>query len=332
MAAIVKVPVLGQSVEEVRIIQWYKSEGDAIAKGEPLAEIETDKVNIDFESPEEGIVRRILVAVDSFVKVESPVVIVGTADEPIDHLLADPTAVAREAPAVAESPAPSLLSAPSPDAPPPGIVTASPRAQRAAAEMRIDMQALFGRGTGPYGRVQEKDVIAFYEEIKNEPEARSQKVTPLARAVAIDNGRDLASVSGTGAGGKILAGDVRAPVPAPAEPAPTLSAPAPTAGGSRVVQITGLRKRVADNITRSIRTAPHVTLNLSVDMTEAMRLRRELLPAIEKGDRRSRLADRYHRQGRRGRPPRASLHERAHRRRHHHDLRRRAYRACRLAR
>ena len=102
MAKVVKMPVLGQSVEEVRILQWLKNEGDTVTAGENLAEIETDKVNTFFESPESGVVRKILAPADSFVPVEAPVVIVGTADEPIGHLLdagaAEATAIADDAP------------------------------------------------------------------------------------------------------------------------------------------------------------------------------------------------------------------------------------------
>ena len=81
MAKTIKMPVLGNSVEEVRIVQWFKKVGDSVTAGEPLAEVETDKTNVEFESPESGIVRKILAPVDAYVKVEAPVVIIGTADE-----------------------------------------------------------------------------------------------------------------------------------------------------------------------------------------------------------------------------------------------------------
>ena len=289
MAKIVKVPVLGQSVEEVRILRWYKQVGDTIAVGEPLAEIETDKVNIDFESPEAGVIRRILADVDSFVKVEAPVVIIGTADEPIDELEtggAQPVS-APPAAATTEISLPSAL----PDAGGSATATsriavvASPRAQRAAADNGVDLQILAGRGTGPKGRVQEKDIFSYLRDAEQAAAdtARGPKASPLARAVATGTGLDLAGVSGTGAGGKIVAGDVRS-AGAPAAPvaAPVSDAASQAAGGSHTETLSGLRKRVADNISRSIRTAPHVTLNLSVDMSQAMRLRKELLPAIEK--------------------------------------------------
>ena len=322
MAKVLPMPALGQTVEEQRILQWFKQEGDAVTKGEPLAEFETDKVNIEWESPETGVLRRILAPVDAFVPINAPIAIIGSADESIENLLpggaltpcpsplasgsaggrGGPGAVLTSAsPETSPSGAPArepavdgVAGTPLPPAEPgargegPGVragaVLASPRARRYAGEFGIDLGALFGRGTGPGGRVQEKDVIAFRQEQQAaagaaalEAAGRGPKASPLARAVASDSGLDLQSVSGSGAGGRITAGDVRQA----AEPTPAPSA-APTTGGTRTVTLTGLRKRVADNIARSVRSAPHVTLNLQADMTEAQRLRASLLPNIEK--------------------------------------------------
>jgi pyruvate dehydrogenase E2 component (dihydrolipoamide acetyltransferase) len=274
MAKVVKMPVLGQSVEEVRILQWFKSEGDPVQQGEKIAEIETDKTNMDFESPESGIVLRLLITPDSYVKVEEPILIIGSADERIDDLLPD-GALTLPAP----SPVPVLGEG----------VQLSPRARRAADQFGIDPSLLTGRGTGPRGRVQEKDVLALQQELIRSSDStvaeRGRKASPLARAVASDAGLDLGAVSGSGVGGRITADDVRSA----AQPTPAIL-PSPSSigsgdgseGGTRTVTLTGLRKRVADNLVRSIRNAPHVTLNTQADMTEAMRLRVELLPAVEK--------------------------------------------------
>jgi pyruvate dehydrogenase E2 component (dihydrolipoamide acetyltransferase) len=279
MAKVIKMPVLGQSVEEVRILQWFKAEGDPVQQGEKIAEIETDKTNMDFESPESGIVRRLLATPDSYVKVEEPILIIGTADEPIDDLLPEG--------------APALNPIPSPNAGMGARTAISPRARRAADQLGVNPALLSGRGTGPHGRVQEKDVLALHQELirSADPmvEARGPKASPLARAVASDAGLDLGGVSGTGMGGRITAEDVRSA----AQPAPSILPSLGTRlrvigrgdggeGATRTVMLTGLRKRVADNLVRSIRNAPHVTLNTQADMAEAMRLRAELLPPIEK--------------------------------------------------
>ena len=81
MARTVKVPVLGQSVEEVRIVQWFKKIGNTVAIGEALGELETDKTNMEFVSTEAGTILSFLAAVDSYVRVEEPVVVVGEPGE-----------------------------------------------------------------------------------------------------------------------------------------------------------------------------------------------------------------------------------------------------------
>ncbi len=291
MAKLLKMPVLGQSVEEVRVVQWFKAEGDTVAKGEALAEFETDKTNIAWESPEDGIVRRILAAVDAYVPVEAPIVIVAaSADEPIDDLL--PGGAVTNAPAMAAAtnghaapvaaPAPTnKLDAAAENAP----VLASPRARRAADENEVDLAALAGRGTGSNGRIVEQDVLTFHEEAAAQAALTATgtgraapKASPLARAVASDTGLDLADLTGTGARGRITAGDVR---DATTGGETAKETPAPPASGTRTITLSGLRKRVADNVARSARTAPHVTLNLRADMTAAQKLRADLLPAVE---------------------------------------------------
>lgn len=284
MAKTLKIPVLGQSVEEVRILRWYKSEGEAVAKGEPLAEIETDKVNIDWESPEEGVVRRILVPVDRFVKVEAPAVIVGTADEPIEG-----EAGAEAAPPQAEASGPTSAEV-APAVRPQsreeeGGSSASPRARRIADEVGVNVADLTGRGSGPGGRIVEQDVLAYRDQLTAAAAAaaeiagRGPKASPLAKAVASGAGVDLTALAGSGPGGRIVAEDVKTTL-TPQPPLP--QAGGGGAGGTRTITLTGLRKRVADNIARSVKNAPHVTLNLAADMTEAMRLRQQLLPIIEK--------------------------------------------------
>jgi pyruvate dehydrogenase E2 component (dihydrolipoamide acetyltransferase) len=167
-----------------------------------------------------------------------------------------------------------------------GPIFASPRARRAADENEVDLALLAGRGSGPNGRIVEQDVLTFQEETAAQAVlaateiSRTPKSSPLARAVASDTGLDLANLAGTGAGGRITAGDVRdAAGTGEKETPPAPPVPAPT--GARTITLTGLRKRVADNVARSARTAPHVTLNLRADMTAAQKLRADLLPAIE---------------------------------------------------
>ena len=87
MATKMVMPLLGQTMEEGTIIQWFKKEGDQVKAGEPLLEVMTDKVNMEVEAPESGVLRKILAQPDDIIPVKDPICIIGTADESIDDLL-----------------------------------------------------------------------------------------------------------------------------------------------------------------------------------------------------------------------------------------------------
>jgi len=300
MAKTLELPALGNSMEEGTITQWFKAEGEAVAKGEALYEVMTDKVNMEVEAPEAGVLRKILAAVDATVPVNDPVAILGTADEDISALLVGEA----EEPTPAQAPTlpkqegkEDIDTHSSPlrfgedgegragrgsD----GRVFASPRARRYADEYGVDIAQLAGRGTGVDGRVVEADVVAFYEEQqaqKKEVEKAVPRASPLAQRVASEHGISVESVQGTGHGGKVTQEDVKRSVAPPASTPPSGAVtPALGTGGQSVVTLRGMRKMVADAVTRSAQTAPHVTLTLPVDMSEATRFRQQILPAIEK--------------------------------------------------
>ncbi|MDQ2686253.1 MAG: 2-oxo acid dehydrogenase subunit E2, partial [Armatimonadota bacterium] len=159
-----------------------------------------------------------------------------------------------------------------------GRVFASPRARRYADEYGVDINALAGRGTGIEGRVVETDVVAFYEE--QQTQKKTQRASPLAQRVAAAHGVSVAEVPGSGPGGKVTQDDVRRLIEPMAPPTPN-SGGAGT-DGTTVIKLTGMRKMVADAVARSAATAPHVTLTMPVDMSEATRFRQQILPAVEK--------------------------------------------------
>jgi pyruvate dehydrogenase E2 component (dihydrolipoamide acetyltransferase) len=294
MATRLELPALGQTMEEGTITRWFKTEGEAVNKGEALYEVMTDKVNMEVEATEGGVLRKILVATDETVLVGAPVAVLGTADEDISALIGDGSAVAAASQAEVPSPSeednvaeamPASLSAGKAigdGGAEMGRVFASPRARRYADEYGVDIHLLVGRGTGVDGRVVETDVVAFYEE--QQALKKSQRVSPLAQKVAAAHGVPLGDVPGSGHGGKVTQDDVRRLL----EPQPTLTPPPPLpqAGEGEeektVVKLTGMRKMVADAVARSAATAPHVTLTIPVDMSEATRFRQQVLPAVEK--------------------------------------------------
>ena len=298
MAQKLELPALGQSMEEGTITRWFKAEGENVQKGETLYEVMTDKVNIEVESPASGTLRRILAEVDAFVPVGDPVAILGEPDEDISALLggdagaeapdpagAEAVSLPGSGAAVAELSAVPASGAEAGGAAANGRVFASPRARRYADEYGVDIALLGGRGTGVEGRVVEGDVVAFYEE--QQAAKRGKRVSPLAQRVAGEHGVPMESVSGTGHGGKVTQDDVRrllepSPVaPASSAPLAAPAVPAPASPGT-IIKLTGMRKMIADAVARSASTAPHVTLTLGVDMTEATRFRAQVLPAIEK--------------------------------------------------
>lgn len=271
MATVHKLPMLGNTMEEGTIVQWFKRVGDPVREGEPLLEIMSDKANIEVAAEASGVVRAILAETDATVPVHAPIAIIGTADEPIESLL--------DAPSEAEPPAPqsSAPTATEPDhepAPGPAHPPASPRARKLATEKGVGLEGV--AGSGPGGRILAADVAAL------QPPS-PVRVTPLASRIAQDLGVDLAAVA-TGAG-KVTADDVRrAAAPQAIDTPPTPRPPQADPGEPAVVEtipFKGLRKMTADVVTRSRFTAPHICLNMEVDMTEARQLHARLAPAVQ---------------------------------------------------
>jgi pyruvate dehydrogenase E2 component (dihydrolipoamide acetyltransferase) len=267
MATKVILPMLGETMEEGTVTQWLRQEGDKVEKGEPLLEVMTDKVNMEVESPASGILRKILAQPEETIPVMALIGIIGTADEPIDDILAEAESAEPAKPKAGTSAPPTLSPAmPIPaDMPTPASSHAfiSPRAKSLARERRIPLDELVGRGTGPGGRIVEKDVLAYVAGMTQ------IKATPLAAKMAADKGISLRGATGSGPRGKITRDDVLR-----AATYPVLEA--------KVIPLTGMRKLVADNVAKSAQTAPHVTLTMEVDMTELVRTRAQILGEFEK--------------------------------------------------
>jgi pyruvate dehydrogenase E2 component (dihydrolipoamide acetyltransferase) len=167
MAETVTMPKLGFDMAEGTLVRWVKKVGEPVTKGEVLAEIETDKATVEVESSASGVVRKLLVDEGTAVPVNSPIAVVGTADEKLEEPVApvpvQPSAAvpglkpAQTKPAAADSQAASTvpLSGTSPTLEP---LKASPLAKRMARDQGVDLGHL--RGTGPGGRIVRRDVEA----------------------------------------------------------------------------------------------------------------------------------------------------------------------------
>jgi len=165
---------------EGSVSKWHKKEGERVEKGEIIAEVATDKINYELEAPESGVLRKILIDPDAKVPVTAPIAIIAEADEDISGLM--PKGTAGAAPAtqaeVKAPPAPVAAQAPATQA-----IKASPAAKKLAKDHGVDLSLV--TGTGPGGRIVEKDVEDYIERQKVgavKPAAGLKETPPAAPA------------------------------------------------------------------------------------------------------------------------------------------------------
>ena len=266
MAKVIVMPKLGLTMTEGTVSKWLKKVGDAVNEGEPLFEVETDKLTNTIEASASGVLRHLFADEGATVPVLDKVAIIAAADEDISSLIgaaapaAVPAAPAFAAQTVSAAPAKSAV----------GRVVASPAAKKLAKEKGIDLTLV--TGTGPNGRITEDDVKKY----KPTPAAPVQlaepavKASPLAARVAADLGIDLKELGGHG---RVLAEDILKYLENTREKAEEPKR-------EETVLMNGMRKAIARNMLNSHMTSPTVTFNLSVDMSQ-MKLYREQLKANE---------------------------------------------------
>ena len=162
MAKEVRLPQLGQTMEEGTIVNCLIKAGDEVKKGDVIFEIETDKATLEMESPADGFVKHILVEVDQTLAVGESLLVLGDKDEEVPQSFVDslkdgaPVVPSQAAPVEQAAPAAPQPAAAPPPAAPAGRVIASPRAKKLAGELGVDLAAV--TGTGPAGKITEQDV------------------------------------------------------------------------------------------------------------------------------------------------------------------------------
>jgi pyruvate dehydrogenase E2 component (dihydrolipoamide acetyltransferase) len=269
-----KMPKMGDAMEEGTILRWLKNEGDPVEAEEDLAEVQTEKSNITIPASESGVLTRILVK-------EGETVPVGAA---IGELNGASSAASGSKPTAEAAPSPQERAAPGPDREqaPGAEAPASP-----SPDADLNQNNAATGSAPPAGQAQTQ---AASPQAASGTEAGSEarvKASPLARKVAAEYGVDLRAVQGTGPGGRIVEADVeearqRGPASVPAQPtaappsreqpAPPVSA-APLAGTER--RMSPVRKIIARRLVESKQTIPHFYLTLDVDMRAAWRLRKQ---------------------------------------------------------
>jgi pyruvate dehydrogenase E2 component (dihydrolipoamide acetyltransferase) len=242
MATAVIMPKVDMVMESGTFIEWLVQEGAQVEKGAPLFVIMTDKASIEIEAPASGVLAGVTARPDDVIPVTD---VIAHIMEPGEELPAVEARLAVKPQETAGAPA-SVQAAPSDpkEAVIPGPAEGRIRATPVARRLASEMGVDLSqlRGRGPRGRIHKADVLAFAE---------------AAHAPA----------------------SARAGVPASA-PA-TVKVPLPSARRKEVVPLAGPRKIIAERMAHSAFTAPHITLSLSVDMSEAARLRSRLLDPIE---------------------------------------------------
>ena len=267
MATIVVMPQLGNSVESCIIVEWMIAEGDTVAVDQTLASIETDKSTMEVPSTAEGTVLKLLWEEGDEVPVKDPLIIVGEPGEDISGLVPGGDA------APAEADAPAEQAAAAPEAAAPAFATeratgaVSPRARALAASNGVDASAI-AEGSGPHGRVIERDVAAAI--------AAGPVLTSAARAAGVS------AAEGTGIGGRVSVADAgRAPEAAPAAAVAARAAAADFPGASTSAPLKGVRKVVAKRMMESLTSTAQLTLNTTANAAGILAMRKKVKNADE---------------------------------------------------
>jgi pyruvate dehydrogenase E2 component (dihydrolipoamide acetyltransferase) len=181
MAKEVRLPQLGQTMEEGTVVNCLVNVGDEIKKGDVIFEIETDKATLEMESPADGFVKHVLAKIDETMPVGAPVMVLGEKDEDVpqsfvDSLTGGAPVPSEAAPAVEAPAAEPAKTEPEP-AKPAGRIMASPRAKKLAADLAVDLATI--TGTGPAGKITEQDV---QKAAAAKPASPSAPAAPAAEA------------------------------------------------------------------------------------------------------------------------------------------------------
>ncbi len=290
MAEIIIMPKLGFNMNEGKLVQWYKSEGEEITKGEPLFSVETDKTNMDIEATSDGVVKKLLIEEGDQIPVTLPIAVIGSADEDVSAAVADAKAQlaaggadvsdadeTSEAAEKAEAPAEAKVPAAAPKTAD-GVIKITPRARRVAAENDLAIEDLAIEGTGWQGGICEKDILEYLASNK-------VKATPVAAAMAKAEGIDLADIKGSGVNGKIMKEDVEKVIAAAKKAVAAAEDQAPAGAGEitpdgkeigEKVPYAGVRKVIGDRLAESKFTAPHLYFTQKVNMEDVLALRKKV--------------------------------------------------------
>jgi len=255
-------PKFGFTQEESEILEWLNKEGDKVEKGDPIAVVSTDKISMEVEAPETGILSGIRHGIGEIVPVTEIIAYILQPGEALPEF---------------ESKKPEIVKAKAAPSPQVGSsVKISPLAAKLIEENQIDVADLIG--TDADGRVSRRDVEDYLDR-KSKPEGKIG-ATPAARRIARELKVDLRSVKGSGPNGRIQAVDV-------SSGKATLSnqnIPDDMPSVLKEIPLIGMRRMIADNMARSVREAPHMTLQIDVEMDAVENLRKTANEIVKKSN------------------------------------------------
>src|SRR4051812_25398034 len=188
MAQIIGLPKLSPTMEEGVLVRWTKKEGDKVSPGDLVAEVETDKANMDFNIEDDGVLLKLLVKEGDTVKLGAPVAIIGKAGEDVSALVAQ--AASGGAPAAPKT-------APPPKGP--EVSTSAPAAKKETPAQKSPAPAPKAAPPAPAPKA-----------AAPQPSGGKLLASPLAKTLAIELGIDLRTIQGSGPGGRIVERDVKA--------------------------------------------------------------------------------------------------------------------------
>ncbi|MBI2217126.1 MAG: 2-oxo acid dehydrogenase subunit E2 [Candidatus Rokubacteria bacterium] len=270
----VVMPKLSEAMESGKVIKWIKKEGDRVQGGDVLAEIETDKADVEMEAFGSGVLRKILVPAGERAEVGGLIAVIADANEDVSSVVGGAPARAAGAP-----PAPS-----------PGEAGAPSRAdERAPAAPKMPQREEFVTRTAPPPEAAVAPAEAPAPAVPS-VDGERVKASPLARKIAAQAGVDLRLIQGSGPGGRVIRRDVEAAAtgaarpaleavpapPAPARPAAPAAVAAAPAVEYEDVALSSMRAMIARRMPLSKAPVPHFYVTTEVAMDRAWELREQL--------------------------------------------------------
>ncbi len=245
MAKDVIMPALGMAQETGTLIQWLKSAGDSVTKGEPLMEIETDKATVEIEAPASGILSNVTAQAGDVIPVGQRIA-----------LILAPGEVDSKTPL---QPKPEPVSSPKTDSSSPSV-TATPVAARLAAEHNLDISQIKPQG----GQIRKEDVLAYLD-TQNKPVTSTRILaSPKARRLAQERGIDLRQVRGTGPDGAILVSNL------------PVSSPSLTRNEGETLAVSHIWRVMVDRLSQAWTTIPHFYLMREVNASRLVAWREKI--------------------------------------------------------